>query len=75
MTRGYAEIAVTPLGGTPSQSADLGCGPGRITAHLAGLGVSAFGVDLSPKMIGLARHAYPDLRFTEGSMTAGCSLA
>lgn len=50
--------------------ADLGCGPGRLTAHLDGLGVSAFGVDLSPEMIGLARHAYPDLRFTEGSMTA-----
>ncbi|RFU85946.1 class I SAM-dependent methyltransferase [Streptomyces triticagri] len=50
--------------------ADLGCGPGRVTAHLAGLGVSAFGVDLSPKMIALARRAYPDLRFTEGSMTA-----
>lgn len=28
-------------------------------------GVSAFGVDLSPKMIELARHAYPHLRFTE----------
>ncbi|SEB30943.1 Methyltransferase domain-containing protein [Streptomyces melanosporofaciens] len=41
-----------------------------MTAHLAGLGVSAFGVDLSPKMIGLARQAYPNLRFTEGSMTA-----
>ncbi|MFE7514604.1 class I SAM-dependent methyltransferase [Streptomyces sp. NPDC057540] len=50
--------------------ADLGCGPGRVTAHLAGLGVSAFGVDLSPKMVGLARRAYPELTFTEGSMTA-----
>ncbi|MFE2974273.1 SAM-dependent methyltransferase [Streptomyces sp. NPDC059258] len=28
--------------------ADVGCGPGKVTAHLAGLGVSAFGVDLSP---------------------------
>jgi SAM-dependent methyltransferase len=25
--------------------ADLGCGPGKVTAHLAGLGVSAFGID------------------------------
>lgn len=43
---------------------------GRVTAHLAGLGLSAFGVDLSPEMIGLARRACPDLRFTVGSMTA-----
>ena len=50
--------------------ADLGCGPGRITAHLAALGLSAFGIDLSPKMIELARQAYPSLRFTVGSMTA-----
>lgn len=41
-----------------------------MTAHLAGLGVPAFGVDLSPKMVGPARRAYPKLRFTEGSMTA-----
>lgn len=50
--------------------ADLGCGPGRVTAHLAGLGVPAFGVDVSPKMVELARHAYPDLRFSVGTMTA-----
>lgn len=29
--------------------ADLGCGPGLVTAHLADLGVSAFGIDLSPR--------------------------
>ncbi|MFF3905132.1 class I SAM-dependent methyltransferase [Streptomyces sp. NPDC001848] len=50
--------------------ADLGCGPGKVTAHLSGLGVPAFGVDVSPKMVELARQTYPDLRFTVGSMTA-----
>ena len=50
--------------------ADLGCGPGYVTAHLGGLGLDAFGVDLSPTMIELAREAYPDLRFEVGSMTA-----
>jgi SAM-dependent methyltransferase len=49
---------------------DLGCGPGRVTAHLRCLGLSAFGVDLSPAMVALARRAYPDLRFDEGSLTA-----
>jgi SAM-dependent methyltransferase len=51
--------------------ADVGCGPGLVTAYLAGeLGVSAFGVDLSPKMIELARLGHPELRFEVGSMTA-----
>jgi SAM-dependent methyltransferase len=50
--------------------ADLGCGPGRVTAHLAGLGLPAFGLDLSPKMIMMARQAYPELRYAVGSMTA-----
>jgi SAM-dependent methyltransferase len=52
------------------QVADLGCGPGHITAHLSELGLAAFGVDASPAMIKLARQAYPDLRFDVGSMAA-----
>jgi SAM-dependent methyltransferase len=50
--------------------ADLGCGPGKVTAYLAESGVPAFGVDLSPRMIELARQAYPDVTFAVGSMTA-----
>jgi SAM-dependent methyltransferase len=50
--------------------ADLGCGPGYVTAHLHELGLTAFGIDLSPQMIALARRTHPDLRFAEGSMTA-----
>ncbi|MER6317966.1 class I SAM-dependent methyltransferase [Streptomyces sp. NPDC001581] len=50
--------------------ADLGCGPGRVTAHLDGLGVRTFGVDLSPAMVAVARRTYPGLRFEVGSMTA-----
>lgn len=49
--------------------ADVGCGPGHVTAHLRELGVDAFGIDLSPAMIGIARQAYPGLRFEVGSMT------
>ncbi|OWA09670.1 SAM-dependent methyltransferase [Streptomyces sp. CS227] len=48
--------------------ADLGCGPGHVTAHLADLGLVARGVDASPAMIGLARAAHPELRFDVGSM-------
>ncbi|MFI6325704.1 class I SAM-dependent DNA methyltransferase [Nonomuraea sp. NPDC050556] len=50
--------------------ADVGCGPGYATAFLRDLGVDAFGMDLSPGMVELARAAYPDLRFEPGSMEA-----
>jgi len=50
--------------------ADLGCGTGRITAHLDSLGVDAFGIDLSTAMVDLARHTHPHLRFDVGSITA-----
>ncbi|MFH8223624.1 class I SAM-dependent DNA methyltransferase [Streptomyces sp. NPDC018057] len=49
--------------------ADVGCGPGHVTAHLHGLGVDAFGIDLSPVMIDIARRDHPGLRFEVGSMT------
>lgn len=67
MLTAFAEL-VRSAGAGPV--ADLGCGPGRITAHLCSLGLAAFGIDLSPAMIGVARRSYPDLRFDEGSMTA-----
>ncbi|WP_210716597.1 class I SAM-dependent DNA methyltransferase [Amycolatopsis acididurans] len=50
--------------------ADIGCGPGHVTAHLHALGPVTFGIDLSPEMVALARQEHPDLRFDEGSMTA-----
>lgn len=48
---------------------DVGCGPGTVTAHLAGLGLDVSGVDLSPRMIGHARRRYPRLRFEIASAT------
>lgn len=62
----FAELVLAGGGGPV---ADIGCGPGRITAHLAGLGLEAFGIDLSPAMIEIARRDHPDLRFEVGSMT------
>jgi SAM-dependent methyltransferase len=50
--------------------ADLGCGPGRLTDFCNSLGLNAFGIDLSPGMIAVARREFPDLRFEVGSMTA-----
>ncbi|MFJ6788016.1 class I SAM-dependent methyltransferase [Streptomyces angustmyceticus] len=63
----FAE-AVRAAGSGPV--AELGCGPGPVTAHLRDLGLNVFGIDLSPVMIDLARETYPDLRFEVGSMDA-----
>ena len=62
----FAEL-VRDAGGGPV--ADVGCGPGYVTRHLRDLGVDAFGIDLSPEMIAIARRDYPDLRFEVGTMT------
>ena len=56
------------LAGAAGPVADIGCGPGRITAHLAALGLPVFGLDLSPGMVGEARRRHPDLSFAGGSL-------
>lgn len=48
---------------------DVGCGPGYVTRHLRDAGVDAFGIDLSPEMIAIARRDFPGLRFDVGTMT------
>ncbi|MFI9366790.1 class I SAM-dependent methyltransferase, partial [Kitasatospora sp. NPDC053057] len=50
--------------------ADLGCGPGYLTAALHTCGLDAFGIDLSPALIDIARRTYPALRFEVGTMDA-----
>jgi SAM-dependent methyltransferase len=62
----FAEL-VHGAGGGPV--VDVGCGPGYVTGHLHDAGVDAFGIDLSPEMIAIARCDYPDLRFEVGTMT------
>ncbi|MEV5876927.1 class I SAM-dependent methyltransferase [Streptomyces sp. NPDC052101] len=80
----YAEHFRDPLGDRPLERgllgvfaelvgpagtvADLGCGPGAVTAYLGSLGLDAFGVDLSASMLGVARRENPALRFEQGSM-------
>jgi SAM-dependent methyltransferase len=61
MIAAFAEVVRGPV-------ADLGCGPGQVTAHLVALGLDAFGIDLSPRMVAVARERYPRLRFEVGSM-------
>ncbi|MFF3498808.1 class I SAM-dependent DNA methyltransferase [Streptomyces sp. NPDC003247] len=62
---GFAEL-VRERGTEPV--ADVGSGPGHVTARLHDLGVPVFGVDVSPRMVALARRTHPRLRFHVGSM-------
>lgn len=50
--------------------ADLGCGPGHVAQYLSERGVNAFGVDLSPEMVRVARRLCPTLKFDVGDMTS-----
>jgi len=63
MLAAFAELV--PIGG---HVADIGCGPGRVTDHLSRLGLSIEGVDLSPRMVAVARAEHPSLAFSVGSM-------
>jgi SAM-dependent methyltransferase len=67
MLGAFAEL-VQAAGGGPV--ADAGCGPGHVTAHLHSLGLPAFGVELSPGTVEVARRDHPGLRFDVGRMTA-----
>jgi SAM-dependent methyltransferase len=62
----FADVVIGDGGGPV---ADIGCGPGRIAAHLSGLGLDVQGIDLSPAMVDVARATYPRLRFEVASMT------
>jgi SAM-dependent methyltransferase len=53
-----------------ARTADVGCGPGHLTAMLHDLGLDAFGLDLSPAMVAHARRAHPTLRFAEARIEA-----
>ena len=67
MLASFAEL-VRDAGAGPV--ADIGCGTGRVTSHLNGLGLPVSGIDLSPQMVAVARQTYPGLRFEVGSMLA-----
>jgi len=65
----FAELAAAACArGLPV--ADVGCGPGHVTAHLAALGLPVRGIDLSPGMVDVARRDNPGLAFEVGDLTA-----
>jgi len=58
-------------GQTPgARVVDLGCGSGIFTHLLSERGYTASGLDISPKLLELARRKYPSLQFDEGDVEA-----
>lgn len=49
---------------------DLGCGPGHVARYIHSRAVDVFGIDLSPRMVELARELNPGIEFRQGDMTS-----
>ena len=62
----FAELVLAGGGGPV---VEVGCGPGRIAAHLTTLGLQVRGTDLSPAMIAVARREHPHLAFEVADLT------
>lgn len=62
--------ALLEQAGPRAAVADLGCGPGHVTAWLAAHGARAVGIDLSPAMVGLAKSRHPGAEFRVGDLLA-----
>ena len=62
-----AFFRVTGLG-QGAKVADLGCGSGVFTNLLVRGGVQGYGIDISPRLIALARRKHPDINFYEGDV-------
>ncbi len=56
--------------GNPGPICDLGCGPGHVARYLHEHGANVLGMDLSPRMIELARELNAGIEFRVGNMLA-----
>jgi SAM-dependent methyltransferase len=48
--------------------ADLGCGPGHVSAWLSAQGATAVGIDLSAEMVAVGRREFPEVEFRQGDL-------
>ena len=48
---------------------DIGCGPGHVARFVRDVGADAFGLDLSPGMVEIARCLNPGMNFQQGDMS------
>ncbi len=53
---------------TGNKILDLGCGTGRVTSYYFDKGFDVTGVDLSPKMLEIAKNKYPKIDFRLGDI-------
>jgi SAM-dependent methyltransferase len=70
LERGLLDAFAELCGAVGGPVADVGCGPGHVTRYLADRGARAFGLDLSPGMVAVARARLPGLEFRTGSLAA-----
>jgi ubiquinone/menaquinone biosynthesis C-methylase UbiE len=49
---------------------DMGCGPGQVARYLRDQGAAVSGLDLSQRMVDVARQLNPDIHFRQGDMLA-----
>ncbi|MFJ6385818.1 class I SAM-dependent methyltransferase [Kitasatospora sp. NPDC092039] len=66
--RALLRVVVEEAAGGPV--ADLGCGPGHVAGWLAEQGARVVGIDLSPRMVELARRERPGAVFRAGDLLA-----
>lgn len=60
----FGESVLEDLAAKPGERIlDLGCGTGHLTAKIAALGATVFGIDADSDMIQQAQENYPDLDF------------
>ena len=79
----YAEQLAEELGGLPFERwlldrvvahadgrpvVEVGCGPGHVTAYLAGAGADATGIDLAPEMVAEAGRRFPGGSYAVGDL-------
>ena len=69
LDRALLQVVIELAGPSGGLVADLGCGPGHVTAFLADRGARVVGVDLSPAMCAIGNRS-TSLPFAAGDLTA-----
>jgi SAM-dependent methyltransferase len=64
------DVLAPPPGGARPRALDAGCGTGFQTALLADLGYETHGIDISPRLLALARGRRPGVPLVRGSIEA-----
>jgi SAM-dependent methyltransferase len=65
MLAAFVELVGSARGGAV---ADLGCGSGRVAGFLAQAGLDVVGIDVSTRLLAVARQAHPKVRFDEARL-------